>query len=80
MPVGYAVGSVTGLAPRERFTLLPTFACRNLGVAAIVAVTSLGRPEFLGFAALFFLTQLPLTLLAVAAFRAGQGQPALAEG
>jgi bile acid:Na+ symporter, BASS family len=55
--------------PRDRFTLAAEFGTRNLGVAIAVAVTMLGRVEFARFAYTYFLTELPLMLLAAALFR-----------
>ena len=53
----------------DRFTLATEFATRNVAVATAIAVTLLGRAEFALFATTYFLTELPLTLLAVAGFR-----------
>ena len=59
--------------PRDRFSLAAEFGTRNLGVAIAVAVTMLGRVEFARFAYTYFLTELPLMLLAAALFRRRQG-------
>jgi BASS family bile acid:Na+ symporter len=67
-----AAAMVTG-NPRDRFTLAAEFGTRNLGVAIAVAVTMLGRVEFARFAYTYFLTELPLMLVAVALFRRRQG-------
>jgi bile acid:Na+ symporter, BASS family len=64
--------AVTG-DPRDRFTLAAEFGTRNLGVAMAVAVTLLGRVEFARFAYTYFLTELPLMLLAISAFRRRHG-------
>ena len=63
-----AAAMVTG-DPRDRFTLAAEFGTRNLGVAIAVAVTMLGRVEFARFAYTYFLTELPLMLVAAALFR-----------
>jgi len=70
MVLGFSVGWLGRLDAADRFTLLAEFAVRNLGIAAIVAATVLGRLEFLVFAAAFFLVQVPMMLAAVAVFRA----------
>jgi BASS family bile acid:Na+ symporter len=66
-----AAAMVTG-DPRDRFTLAAEFGTRNLGVAIAVAVTMLGRVEFARFAYTYFLTELPLMLVAAALFRRRQ--------
>jgi BASS family bile acid:Na+ symporter len=67
-----AAAAVTG-DPRDRFTLAAEFGTRNLGVAMAVAVTLLGRIEFARFAYTYFLTELPLMLVAISVFRRRQG-------
>jgi bile acid:Na+ symporter, BASS family len=67
-----AAALVTG-DPRDRFTLAAEFGTRNLGVAMVVAVTLLGRVEFARFAYTYFLTEMPLMLVATALFRRRQG-------
>lgn len=69
MAAGWAVGWISGLEPRDRFTLLCEFAVRNLAIAVLVAVTVLGRTDFVAFAAVMLLVQIPLLLLAVALYR-----------
>ena len=61
--------------PRDRFTLAAEFGTRNLGVAIAVAVTMLGRVEFARFAYTYFLTEVPLMLVAAALFRRRQADP-----
>ena len=72
-----AAAMVTG-DPRDRFTLAAEFGTRNLGVAMAVAITMLGRVEFARFAYTYFLTELPLMLVAVALFRRRQSDRAAA--
>ena len=55
--------------PRDRLTIAVEFGTRNLGVAMAVAVTLLGRVEFARFAYAYFLTEMPIMLLAAAWFR-----------
>ena len=69
MATGWMVGWLAGLEPRDRFTLLCEFAVRNLAIAALVAVTLLGRTDFVAFGAVLILVQTPLMLLAVVLYR-----------
>jgi hypothetical protein len=55
--------------PRDRLALALEFPGRNLGVAAIVGVHSLGRPEIAGLATAVFVVQVPLLLVASLALR-----------
>jgi bile acid:Na+ symporter, BASS family len=71
--VGWMTASMVSNDPRDRFTLAAEFGTRNLGVAMAVAVTLLGRIEFVHFAYTYFLTEMPLMLVAIAAFRRRQG-------
>lgn len=59
---------VTGDA-RDRFTIAVEFGTRNVTVAIAIAVTLLGQVEFARFAATYFLTEVPMMLLAVSLFR-----------
>lgn len=69
----FAVGWLTGAAVRadaaDRFTLASEFATRNVTIAVVIAVTLLGRLEFAVFASVYFLTELPIMLAAVAVRR-----------
>ena len=67
--VGWLLGGLLRAEPRERFTLAMEFATRNVAIATAVAVTLLGRVEFAVFATTYFMTELPLALVAVALFR-----------
>jgi BASS family bile acid:Na+ symporter len=69
MLLGWAAGGPVGASRPDRFTLTTEFATRNLAVATAVAVGALGRIEFAVFAAIYFLTEVPLMLAAVALFR-----------
>lgn len=60
---GWLVAALFGLGVDERYVFAVEFAIRNLGAAALVAVATLGRPEFLAFGAIFVVVQLPLVLL-----------------
>jgi len=65
MAAGWGVGRLAGLNVEDRFTLLFEFAARNLAIAAVIGIMVLGRVEYLLFATLFFLTQVPIVLLVV---------------
>lgn len=60
---GWLVGVLFGLGVEDRYVFAIEFAIRNLGAAALVAVATLGRPEFLAFGAIFVVVQFPLVLL-----------------
>ena len=60
---GWLVGVLFGLGLEDRYVFAIEFAIRNLGAAALVAVATLGRPEFLAFGAIFVVVQFPLVLL-----------------
>ena len=66
---GWLVGTTLAVSAADRFTLATEFATRNVAVATAIAATLLGRAEFALFATTYFLTELPLMLLGVAAFR-----------
>ena len=69
MLLGWVVATLVGASSPDRFTLTVEFATRNLAVATAVAIGTLGRVEFASFAAIYFLTEVPLMLAAVALFR-----------
>lgn len=69
MAAGWSIGAMITGEPGDRFVFAAQFGCRNLAVATTIAVTILGRIEFASFAATYFLTEIPLLLLAAAAFR-----------
>lgn len=66
---GWSLGRAVAPDPRDRLTLAMEFATRNVAIATAIAVTILGRTELAVFATIYFLTELPLALLAVALFR-----------
>jgi bile acid:Na+ symporter, BASS family len=70
---GWIASALVTRDPRDRFTLAAEFGTRNLGVAMAVAITMLGRVEFARFAYTYFLTELPLMLVAVTLFRRRHG-------
>jgi BASS family bile acid:Na+ symporter len=66
---GWTIGGLIRAAAPDRFTLAVEFATRNVAIASAIAVTLLGRVEFAVFATIYFLTEVPLMLAAVALFR-----------
>ena len=72
---GWLAAALVTRDPCDRFTLAAEFGTRNLGVAMAVAVTMLGRVEFVRFAYTYFLTELPLVLVAIALFRRRRAEP-----
>ena len=69
MLAGWLVGRALSDAAADHFTLLIEFSTRNLAIATVVAVTLLGRPEFVVVAAAFFIVQSAVALSAVGFFR-----------
>jgi BASS family bile acid:Na+ symporter len=67
--VGWMTAALVTRDRRDRFTLAAEFGTRNLGVAIAIAVTLLGRVEFARFALTYFLTEIPLMLMAIVLFR-----------
>ena len=67
--MGWMSGVVIGAEARDRFTLAAEFATRNVAIAVAIAVTLLQRIEFANFATIYLLTETPLLLLAVWAYR-----------
>ncbi|MCP3880255.1 MAG: hypothetical protein GY701_17975 [Sulfitobacter sp.] len=74
--VAVVVGLLTGLILRmgasDRYVLSIEFAVRNVGAAALVASSTLNRPEFLAFGALFVVVQFPLITLLMKARITGE--------
>lgn len=66
---GWVLGRGVAVDPHDRFTLAMEFATRNVAIATAIAVTILGRIELAVFATIYFLTELPLALVAVVVFR-----------
>jgi BASS family bile acid:Na+ symporter len=73
---GWGAGAALRASAADRFTLAAEFATRNVAIATAIAVTLLGRTEFAVVASLYFLTELPIMLAAVAAFRWRQARAA----
>lgn len=71
MGLGWATGRVLRANRQERFTLAVEFSTRNVAIATAIAVTLLGRVDLAVFATTYLLTEVPLMLAAIAAFRRG---------
>jgi BASS family bile acid:Na+ symporter len=73
MLASLGAGALAGLLIRadrsELVTLALEFGTRNVAVATAIAVSMLGRIDFAVFAATYFLAELPLMLVLVAALR-----------
>ena len=72
MLAGWMVASLVTEDAKDRFTIAAEFGTRNVSIATAIAVTMLGRVEFAYFGAAYFITEVPLVLLAVAMFRRRQ--------
>lgn len=67
--IGWVVATLIRASEPDRFTLAVEFATRNVAIATAIAVTLLDRPAFAIFASIYFLTELPIMLAAIAWFR-----------
>ena len=74
--LGWAAGLVARASRRDRFTLAAEFSTRNVAIATAIAVTLLHRTDFAVFATTYFVTELPLMLVAIAGFRAAEARRA----
>ena len=61
--------------PVDRAVLAAEFAVRNVGIAAVLALTTFRRPEFAVFGALFVLCQFPLVALMLLCYRTVRRRP-----
>jgi bile acid:Na+ symporter, BASS family len=66
---GLAFGRALQLGSADRLTLGIGFAVRSVALAMAVAITVMNRVEYATFAAVYFLTEIPLLLGVVAAYR-----------
>jgi predicted Na+-dependent transporter len=62
---GWTCASALHLNRPDRAVVAVEFATRNVGIAALLAMTTLQQPEFAAFGALFLLFQAPVLLLAL---------------
>jgi len=67
--VGLAVARLLGLNGPDAFTMVVEYAVKNVGLAAIVALSGFGRPDFAIFAGSYILTGYPLAALAALVYR-----------
>jgi BASS family bile acid:Na+ symporter len=69
MGIGWAIARLVGLAPADAFTFLIEFAVKNVGLAAIIALAVLDRPDLAVFFGAYVLVGYPLAVLASMAWR-----------
>ena len=62
---GWLSGSILQVNRADRAVLAIEFGVRNVGIAALLAVTTFQQPEFAAFGALFILLQAPVLILAL---------------
>jgi len=62
---GWFTGSMLHLDHNHRAILAIEFGVRNVGIAALLALTTFQQPEFAAFGALFVLLQAPVLILAL---------------
>lgn len=67
--IGFGVSHLARLNASDAFTIGIAFAARNAGLAMVIAITLLNRIEFAAFATVYFLTEVPLLVGAVAIYR-----------
>ena len=65
MTIGWAIGSLLGLNRADRVTFVIEFTARNIGVAAIVALSGLGRVDLTLFSGLYATVAYPMAGLVV---------------
>jgi BASS family bile acid:Na+ symporter len=75
MVVGLATAALLGLDGADRFTFVIEFSVRNVGLAAIVALSSFDEPAYAVFSGAYAMTGYPLAILASFAFRRVWGRP-----
>jgi BASS family bile acid:Na+ symporter len=64
MAIGWGVASALRVSPADRFTFLVEFAARNIGIAAIVAMSGLGRVDLTFFSGVYAVVGYPLVFTA----------------
>jgi len=77
---GWLSGSILHLNRTDRAVLAIEFGVRNVGIAALLALTTFQQPEFAAFGALFVLFQAPVLILALLLRRRIQRSPATGTG
>jgi BASS family bile acid:Na+ symporter len=69
MAIGLMFSRVLRLDVNDSMTAGVIFAVRNVGLASAIAITLLNRVEYAVFAVVYFLTEVPILLATVAAYR-----------
>jgi predicted Na+-dependent transporter len=69
MLLGVATALALGLDGADRFTFLIEFSVRNVGLAAIVALSGFDDPAYAVFSGAYAMTGYPLAILASFAYR-----------
>ncbi len=69
MAIGWLTAAALRLEGPERFTFLIEFSVKNVGVAAIVALSGFDRPEFAVFSGAYAMTGYPLAIVLALAFK-----------
>jgi bile acid:Na+ symporter, BASS family len=77
---GWLNGAILQLNRTDRAVLAIEFGVRNVGIAALLALTTFQQPEFAAFGALFILLQAPVLILALLLRRRIQDFPATGAG
>jgi BASS family bile acid:Na+ symporter len=67
--IGFGMSRIARLSASDTLTIGTAFAARNAALAMVIAITLLNRVEFATFATIYFLTEVPLLLGAVAIYR-----------
>lgn len=67
--LGLGASSLARLSANDTFTIGTAFAARNATLAMVIAITLLNHIEFATFATVYFLTEVPLLLGAIAIYR-----------
>lgn len=73
---GWFSGSLLDLNRNDRAVLAIEFGVRNVGIAALLALTTFQQPEFAAFGALFVFLQVPVLILALLLRRRMTDSPA----
>lgn len=68
--LGWLSGLWFRMREDQRYATAIEFAVRNAGIAAVVAASSLGRPELAAFSALFVVFQFPIVVFLLGLYRA----------
>jgi predicted Na+-dependent transporter len=75
MFVGLGTARLTGLPITDGAAFVMEFSARNTAIALVVAVTTLGRPDYAMFIVAYFLVQMLVTIPVIGLLRRVAGQP-----